>query len=1451
MQTIRSRTSSRRAARRPSARFSGIELLETRIAPATHTWIGPATGGLWSNAANWSGGVPTTGEGGGTIVQFNGNVSSTDNIAGLVVGQIHFTGGGNTILGTGGVSLGLDGLAVPNNLINDTGDNTIDASLPVVFTNANVFALVTTGKIHLNSNLSGTFGFTMVEGSANGTVTFAGTANTYAGSTVVRDGTLELDSNGLSTAVPGPLTVGNNLGAGSSAVVRLLQSQEIANTSAVTVDSDGWLDFNNHNDTVASLTVQSGTTSGALVSTGSANLGLTAGSALTLSVFGTGAVGATISGTLDFSTGTHPVNVADGAAATDLLLTARVLGSLTKNGAGTLEFASTQANVLSSDLTVADGTLVLNSSAVDGAVQMGLIIGDNTGGIASAQVVLKTANQIANASAITIHTDGRLTLSDVSDTVAGLTMENGTAIAAGLITGNGTLGLEGNLTIAITGTGASAAVIVGHLDFGANLHSIVVPDGAASSDLLLAASVAGDNGYAKSGAGTLQTLGAGPSGPIYVSAGTLLLNSPGTSDAAPGGISIGTDSGTPATVQLLHAAELGQTSLVYVHSDGVLDLNGFSDTLGGLTLYGNTAAAATVTTGVGTLTMMGQTNASFLGTGATAPTISGQVDFHGSVINVSDGAASSDLVIPAKIVGSTGYTKSNDGTMEVKNSGPTGTVSVFGGTLLLNSNGISDAIQGTLVIGLSLGTTPATVRLLQNLELANTITVSVRGTGTLDLNNHTDTLTNLVLDEGPQSGAQVVMGTGTLTVKGNVVLTAIAGGGAGATIAGKLNLPAGSHEFNIAKGAAGSDLKITAPIAGAGDLVKDNTGTLEISNHPTDNTYTGVTAIHDGVLLLTAPLSTDSTSDQIIIGDGVGAPGTAILRLGQSSVIANAAVITVASDGLLDIGSQTDGMGPVTVQAHGALRVGNGIPTTGDFNLQNGSTLILDSAGYVSVAGTVTLAGAITQGYATAIPIGNTKNLILNDGNDAVAGTFAGLPEGAVFGTPAGLLKISYHGGDGNDVVLTSVDAANVVTIAPTGKSATFTDVDGDLVTVKITKGTLTKDNFQFGGIGSGIANGYQLQTLLLTQSQYDGAAVTITAKPTALGGNGHVNVGSINALGHDLASVSVPGDVSFLQAGDNDVKKPGLGKFVADSMGVLGPITQRLSSVQSAAVVNVGTFLVKGDVRASNLSLGSAGTVTIGGSLFGDAASGAGNLVVDSAKKVTVGGSLVAAPGTLTGCIISNGDLLAVTIGLDVVGAARIVSNGKLGAVTIKGGVAGAAPTNPALISGAGAAVAPKSGPDTAIASLTIAHSAENLLVRAGYTFTGTPVSADAAIGKVMIGGDLRASNILVGAATGNDGLFGTADDTKVSVMRDSASRYSTIASLIIKGQALGTANGVSASDFYAIVAEQITSAKIGGATLKLKPGARTLADTFPLGFLGSGPGNLPSDFYLHEISA
>jgi hypothetical protein len=76
----------------------------------------------------------------------------------------------------------------------------------------------------------------------------------------------------------------------------------------------------------------------------------------------------------------------------------------------------------------------------------------------------------------------------------------------------------------------------------------------------------------------------------------------------------------------------------------------------------------------------------------------------------------------------------------------------------------------------------------------------------------------------------------------------------------------------------------------------------------------------------------------------------------------------------------------------------------------------------VQVAGTVTIGGSLIVDILSGAPAtGQTFTIIDNDGADPVSGTFAGLPEGAVIAVATSAFVISYHGGDGNDVVLTAV----------------------------------------------------------------------------------------------------------------------------------------------------------------------------------------------------------------------------------------------------------------------------------------------------------------------------------------------------------------------------------------------------------------------------------------------
>lgn len=143
----------------------------------------------------------------------------------------------------------------------------------------------------------------------------------------------------------------------------------------------------------------------------------------------------------------------------------------------------------------------------------------------------------------------------------------------------------------------------------------------------------------------------------------------------------------------------------------------------------------------------------------------------------------------------------------------------------------------------------------------------------------------------------------------------------------------------------------------------------------------------------------------------------------------------------------------------------------------------------VQVKGTVSLNGALNVSVPGAVPAFGQSFVILdNDGTDKINGTFTNLPEGAAVHAGNTLFRISYVGGDGNDVELTTA-AQPVITVTQPkastviGEKATFTAsfgagspspfgsltfaVDGvPIGTVPITNGSATIDVPSFTIIG-------------------------------------------------------------------------------------------------------------------------------------------------------------------------------------------------------------------------------------------------------------------------------------------------------------------------------------------------------------------------------------------------
>jgi hypothetical protein len=282
-----------------------------------------------------------------------------------------------------------------------------------------------------------------------------------------------------------------------------------------------------------------------------------------------------------------------------------------------------------------------------------------------------------------------------------------------------------------------------------------------------------------------------------------------------------------------------------------------------------------------------------------------------------------------------------------------------------------------------------------------------------------------------------------------------------------------------------------------------------------------------------------------------------------------------------------------------------------------------------------------------------------------------------------------------------SLEARAVPATLVNAKTVTYTDFDGDLVTVSFSKPILTAANvnalfrFDSRGVDGDNSTPQQLQTIALLPPEArgaDGTDVLISAKPTQSAGDGRVNVGAIDATGSDLGMVVVPGDLGRIRAGDTLlIDGPGLKSLSVTSMGRFGTTTQgggdlvseirgpigriQVSSDLVATAWNqvgggatrIGLVSIGGDCSGSFDLDGLATSVVIGGDLTGTLSfsqvsglvSVGGSVVggtIDvgsSAGEIRIGGSLVGGDSDLSGRIHVHGSLGRLSVGRNIVSGA------------------------------------------------------------------------------------------------------------------------------------------------------------------------------------------------------
>jgi len=388
-------------------------------------------------------------------------------------------------------------------------------------------------------------------------------------------------------------------------------------------------------------------------------------------------------------------------------------------------------------------------------------------------------------------------------------------------------------------------------------------------------------------------------------------------------------------------------------------------------------------------------------------------------------------------------------------------------------------------------------------------------------------------------------------------------------------------------------------------------------------------------------------------------------------------------------------------------------------------------------------------------------------------------------------------------------------------RTLSFTDADGDLVTVKFGKdvflgaGAVATANLVFkfdtGLVDELPSTQQQLRLIDLTKFpssiisgvSLNGVSVTVTATQAGPG-DGLVDVGAIKGTGMSVGKITIDGDLGQIDAGGTSIKI-GLAGLTVNSMGMRGidtqipvptPTTANPAPDLVSTITGELTFLkVLEDVKDAQLKVvdglagstvttaANIGSIFIGGSLLGRVvASDATDAVKLAAEE--------------TGLITSDRHIGAVVIGTDAADgitggsqktSGRIAAKGEIASLKISGGLIGGAGSNSGTV-----------------------YAGGNIgLVTIGGDITG---------GAGLISGLLMTLGNLAGLTVGGDIAAGVGERS------GSVHVEGGIKSLLVKGDIDGTAAGVltgatpqltSGIESAGVFANNITKVVVNGSII------------------------------------
>jgi autotransporter-associated beta strand protein len=413
--------------------------------------------------------------------------------------------------------------------------------------------------------------------------------------------------------------------------------------------------------------------------------------------------------------------------------------------------------------------------------------------------------------------------------------------------------------------------------------------------------------------------------------------------------------------------------------------------------------------------------------------------------------------------------------------GATGTgkeIDLNAGQLTTSSSRDQYLGDSTTVLANSLSSSSGNVNLSYGTFLLNganvipdATAVTVNAGAALDLNGHDETIGSLADFSAGQGGTLLLSASHTLTTGGNNDTTTFSGalqGLGGLTKAGSGTFTlAGANTYTGPTVVSAGTLVLTGGSALAdNDAITVASGAvLDMEQSETIGALNGSGTVRGrGTLTVTGggifggTLSDGSRP----LGLTVNGPSTTLVLTGANDSYTGP---TTVSGGTLQVDGSLTGTGAVPVNSGGTLRgIGTitsaatvsvysgghlapgdspGILHTGALALVSGAAFDAEIGGNApgngsghysqeNLSGTVDLGGATLNaaslgGYTPHA--GDDFVILSNDGNDAVTSTFAGLAEGAVLSSNflgSGLTaRITYQGGDGNDVAIVVDGAVN------------------------------------------------------------------------------------------------------------------------------------------------------------------------------------------------------------------------------------------------------------------------------------------------------------------------------------------------------------------------------------------------------------------------------------------